>query len=291
VGFWKTIAGLAWKWTVGPPLLALSLVAGVVAYTTVSADYRADTSLVLATPVNGGVVSKDPTKPVGVGNPLLQFNDALKTAASIVIQSMNTQDVWTQLGAPENGPTKITIDDGRSNPDVLDISGPYIYIQVASHSPQTVTTVLSNTQKRVRQELINWQKALGAPPSTYLTVTYIVPPAKPEVSTTAKWEAGLGLALLVAFGGLCALYWRDRRQTPTLSISTPKPPQAAAKPVVNGAPVTPHVWDTQDFTAAKNGRKEPQKAEPKGAGAAEDDGTMVIVLGETAETASGDDKD
>ncbi|MBO3746969.1 hypothetical protein J5X84_12905 [Streptosporangiaceae bacterium NEAU-GS5] len=305
MGFWKTIAGLAWKWTVGLPLLALSLLAGVLAYTTASAHYRADTSLVLATPVNGGVVSKDPTKPVGVGNPLLQFNDALKTAASIVIQSMNTQDVWTQLGAPENGPTKITIDDGRSNPDVLDISGPYIYIQVDSNSAATVTTVLANTQKRVRQELINWQKALGAPPTTFLTVTYIVPPSRPEVQNAPKIEMAALVTLLIAFGGLCIGYWLVRRRSPRLSISSPKPPQAttappvvrpAARPAgVNGTPVGgAYVWDTQEF-AAKNGRKDPKEsdAKPVGKGGreAEDDSTMVIFLGETAETASGDDKD
>ncbi|GAB3883574.1 hypothetical protein GCM10027612_15920 [Microbispora bryophytorum subsp. camponoti] len=98
------------------PLLAISILAGTVTFVLAPTRYEADTSLVLATPVNGGVYSRDPNRPLPRGNPLLQFNDALKTAASIVIQSMNTQDVWTQLGAPKDGPTTITIDDGRSNP-------------------------------------------------------------------------------------------------------------------------------------------------------------------------------
>jgi hypothetical protein len=312
VGFWKTIAGLAWKWTIGLPLLALSLLSGVLAYSTVSAHYRADASLVLATPVNGGVVSKDPTKPVGVGNPLLQFNDALKTAASIVIQSMNTQDVWTSLGAPQNGPTKITIDDGRSNPDVLDISGPYIYIEVEGKSPTVVSAVLTSTQKRVRSELINWQKTLGAPPSTYLTVTNIVPSSRPEELTTSKWEAAALATLLVGFGGLCVVYTLVRRRTPRLSISTARPPQAAAlpppvpapapastsavpaRPAGNGTTVGgAYVWDTQEFAAARSGRKLPEKEPVADAAPAEpeDDGTMVIVIGEPVETVSGDDKD
>ncbi|GIH62494.1 hypothetical protein Msi02_33110 [Microbispora siamensis] len=262
--FWTTIAGLLRKWSIGLPLLAVSILAGTVTFFVVPTRYEADTSLVLATPVNGGVYSRDPNRPLPRGNPLLQFNDALKTAASIVIQSMNTQDVWTQLGAPKDGPTTITIDDGRSNPRVLDISGPYIYINVVAPSPEIASSVLTKAQRRVRDELTGWQQTLGAPSSTYLTVANIVPPSKPEAMTSARWQAAIGAGIVVACAGLGLVYALTRRgRRPLLQKAPPPPydpapPAAAVLPAVSAAPVVPAyedgdddvdvvLWDTQEI--------------------------------------------
>ncbi|WP_345567836.1 hypothetical protein [Nonomuraea rosea] len=183
---------------------------GIGVYFAVPAHYTADVSIVLASPVNGGTINSDKSKQ-GLTNPFLSFNDALKTGASIVILSMNTQDVWTQLGAPKDGPTEITIDDGRTNPNVLDISGPYIYISVDSQSPAKATSVLAAARKRVASELFKWQKALGAPANTFITSTDIVPPAKPEADYSSNWQNGIGAGVLCLLGGLAVAYGVTRR--------------------------------------------------------------------------------
>ncbi|MEU6788125.1 hypothetical protein ABZ912_53805 [Nonomuraea angiospora] len=195
-------------------------------YTVIPAHYTTDVSLVLATPVNGGTVPSDKTKQ-GLTNPFLSFNDALKTGASIVILSMNTQDVWTQLGAPKDGPTEITIDDGRSNPNVLDINGPYIYIRVDSESPRQATAVLMAARERVATELFKWQKALGAPPNTFITSTDIVPPSTPEADHSVNWQGALGGAVLCLLLGLGIAYGVVTRRAP----KQPEPPLPPAVPL------------------------------------------------------------
>ncbi|MFF4774461.1 hypothetical protein ACFY05_16545 [Microtetraspora fusca] len=219
--FWKAVAALARNRFVGPPLLALALVAGVVAFLAVPGGYRTDTSLVLATPTNGGVLSRDPNRPTGQANPLLQFSDALRTAASIVIQSVNTEESRARVGAPKDGPVDLVIDDGRSNPRVLDISGPYVYIAVEAPSEKTASEVLTATRQRVVDEVVDWQKELGAPPPTFLTVATIVPPSTPEPVTRARWQAAAGAGLLVLAGGLCVAYGLARRKARRVRQETP----------------------------------------------------------------------
>ncbi|GAA3662932.1 hypothetical protein GCM10022224_028680 [Nonomuraea antimicrobica] len=200
-------------------MVLASLAVGVVVYSVLPVHYSADVSLVLATPVNGGTIPSDKTKQ-GLTNPFLSFNDALKTGASIVILSMNTQDVWTELGAPKDGPTEITIDDGRSNPNVLDINGPYIYVRVDSESPATATAVLMAARERVATELFKWQKALGAPANTFITSTDIVPPAEPEADHSLNWQGGIIAALLtlgVGFGIAYGVVHGRARRRPDLS--------------------------------------------------------------------------
>ncbi|TMR92187.1 hypothetical protein [Nonomuraea basaltis] len=218
--FWKAILGLLRRILIGPPLILLSILVGVVVYAMIPERYTADVSLVLATPVNGGTVSTDKAKQ-GLTNPFLSFNDALKTGASIVILSMNTQDVWTQLGAPKDGPTEITIDDGRTNPNVLDINGPYIYISVDSESPQQASAVLMAARERVATELFKWQKELGAPANTFITSTDIVPPSKPEADYSVNWQGAIGGAILCLGLGLSVAYGVVTRR----AGSRPKPLQ------------------------------------------------------------------
>ncbi|WP_211370401.1 hypothetical protein [Nonomuraea turkmeniaca] len=237
--FWKAILGLLRRILIGPPLILLSILVGVVVYAVVPVRYTADVSLVLATPVNGGTVSNDKTKQ-GLTNPFLSFNDALKTGASIVILSMNTQDVWTELGAPKDGPTEITIDDGRTNPNVLDINGPYIYVRVASESPQQASAVLMAARARVATELYKWQKALGAPANTFITSTDIVPPSEPEADYNLNWQGAIGGALLCLFLGLGVAYGVVTRRDPT-TLPRPEAAAPAAAPVASpaGASVAP----------------------------------------------------
>jgi hypothetical protein len=261
--FWKAILGLLRRILIGPPLIFLSILVGVIVYAVIPAHYTADVSLVLATPVNGGTISNDKTKQ-GLTNPFLSFNDALKTGASIVILAMNTQDVWTQLGAPKDGPTEITIDDGRTNPNVLDINGPYIYIRVDSRSPERATAVLMAARERVAAELFRWQKALGAPPNTFITSTDIVPPAKPEADHSLNWQAAFGVGLLCLLAGLGIAYGvltrrEPKQEAPEKQAAAPEKEQVAAP---EPGPVELPVVDedssaTMEFPAYRGGALAP----------------------------------
>jgi hypothetical protein len=199
--FWKIILGLAVRKVVGPPLVALSLVVGAVAYYVMPTHYKSNVLMVLTTSAKG--VSTDPTKQTGLTNPLLQFSDGLKTTASIIIQSMNTPEVRKAVGAPKDGPVALTVDDGRTDPDLLDISGPYIYVAVDATSADVAKTVAANTYARIGEELDSRQRLLGAPRSTFIMVADVVPISDPVAVTRTRWQVALGafvLCLALSFG-------------------------------------------------------------------------------------------
>lgn len=211
--FWKTILGLARRKFIGLPLLAVTLGAAALAYFLVPAHYVSSTTMVLTTPTGGGTLSQDPTKPNGLTNPLLNFDEGLKTAAIIVIHAVNTPQALDSLGAGNGSPTAVTVDDGTSNPDLLGKDGPFVYIEGDSNSAEDAHGVVVRTQQFVRTELANRQKALGAPPSTFITIVDVVPPSTPELRAGAKWQAA-GIAAVLCLGiGLLGVYtWhRDRK--------------------------------------------------------------------------------
>src|SRR5437879_6445956 len=120
--FWKTVLGLARRSYVGLPVVGLALIAAGIAYIFVPAHYVSSGSMVLTTPASGGTLSPNPKISGNLTNPLLQFNDSLRTTAGILILSMNTPEVAAQLGIVPGGETTIIVNDGHTNPDLLAVS-------------------------------------------------------------------------------------------------------------------------------------------------------------------------
>ena len=206
--FWKVILGLARRRYVGPPILVVAVGLAALAYLLTPAHYLSNTTMVLSIPTTGGTLSQDPTKPTGLTNPLLNFGDGLKTTSAILIQAMNTLEVAHELGV--GGPTKITINDGSGNPGLLGVSGPFVYIEGEGASAEAARNVVLLAQQRVRDELLNRQKALNAPPVTYITMVDVVPVSTPEVKRGEQLQtAGAALALTLIFG-LAGAYAADR---------------------------------------------------------------------------------
>ncbi|GIH76214.1 hypothetical protein [Planobispora longispora] len=233
MAFWKIIFGLLLRRAVGPPLVALSVAVGTLVFFLVPATYSSSAFMVLTTSAKGWTLSQDPTKPNGLSNPLLQFNDGLKTTATILIQSVGAPDVLAELGVKEDGAAEVTVDDGRTNPDILDISGPYIYVHVTSPSAAEARTIVGKVQKRVNDELMKWQKELGAPPVTYITVADVVPPSAPEASYSDKVQLA-GVATVLSFVGTFSIvYARTRRRALAARRPLPEPvlwePEAAGE--------------------------------------------------------------
>lgn len=203
--FWKTIGSLARRIYVGPPVIMVAIAAAALASFLVPLQYQSHSFVVLATPTSGGTLSQDPDQPGGRTNPLLQFNDSLRTTATVLIQSMNTRDAARDLGVVRDGPTEVVINDGRTNPDLLGSNGPFIYIEGTSTSAREARAVVVRTQERVRDELLRRQIALDAPRSTFITVATVIPTTDPEPVLAAKLEmGGVVLVGMIVLGFLLA---------------------------------------------------------------------------------------
>ncbi|MEV0752842.1 hypothetical protein [Streptosporangium sp. NPDC050280] len=210
--FWKTILDLAKRKRVGFPLVGMALLAAVVVFFLVPPRYVSSASMVLTTPPAGGTT--DPAKPLGRSNPLLQFSDGLRTTAGILILSMNTEAVATELGIVKDGPVEVTINDGRTNPNMLGIlmNGPFVYVEVESDSAEVTRTIMARTQFRLRTELVRRQEVLGAPRSTFIGFVEVVPAGLPVMNRSGTWQAAGGAAFAVVFLGLGATYAVERRR-------------------------------------------------------------------------------
>ncbi|WP_440100462.1 hypothetical protein [Streptosporangium sp. H16] len=210
--FWKTILDLARRKRVGFPLFGLTLLAAVVVFSLVPPRYVSSASMVLTTPPAGGTT--DPAKKPGRTNPLLQFSDGLRTTAGILILSMNTEAVATELGIVKDGPIEVTINDGRTNPSMLGIlmNGPFVYVEVESDSAEVTRAVMARTQFRLRTELVRRQEVLGAPRSTFIGFVEVVPAGYPAMNRSGTWQAAGGAAFAVVLLGLGAVYAVERRR-------------------------------------------------------------------------------
>jgi hypothetical protein len=206
--FWKNILRLVWKKSVGPPLIALSCLIAALVYFLIPTIYVSSASMVLTAPAAGGTLPTDPTKRAGLTNPLLQFNDGLRTTAGILILAMNSPDVMADLGIVEDGPTQLIVNDGRTNPDLLGIStnGPFIYIETDSRSEAAAKEVTLRAQQRIRQELTKRQMALKAPKSTFIWIADVVPPSTPEAKLTGKLTAAAAALILTLLAGFGTAY-------------------------------------------------------------------------------------
>jgi hypothetical protein len=210
VDFWKIVFGLIKRKFVGPPIILLAVSAASVAFFLMPVHYTSGVLMVLTTSTKGPTLSLDPARPDGLSNPLLTFGDGLKTTSAILIQAMNDPDVKAELGAPENSATQITVDDGRTNPSLLDTTGPFVYIAVDARTAAEASTIVGRAQQRVRAELDARQKELGAPKGTFITAADVSPATVPEQVLTGKLQAALAAFLLCAAVGFGVAYARVR---------------------------------------------------------------------------------
>ncbi len=194
--FWLTILTLLKRRRVIIPTILVGAVLGGTAFLMTPVYYVSSTTMVLTTTEYGGTESRDPAQPTDLTNPMLNFNDSLTTTSAILIQAMNTKAVAKQLGAA--GSADLVIDDGRSNPDLLGLNGPFIYIAGRSTSPEQAQQLVTQAQQLMRDKLVEWQKALKAPQKTYVGLVDVVSPTAP----TADRSEAVKYALLAFVGGL-----------------------------------------------------------------------------------------
>ncbi|TDE41344.1 hypothetical protein E1295_30645 [Nonomuraea mesophila] len=210
--FWTTVWGLVRKKAIGPPAAVVAIGLALAAYFLVPSRYVSTASMVLTVPATGGTLETGPQQRIGLTNPLLQFNDALRTTAGILILSTNTPEVAAELGVTEDGPTVLTVNDGRTNPDLLGIStnGPFVYVEVESTSPAVVTEVMRKAKLRIRLELAKRQTALGAPVSTHIGILDVMPASAPRLVVTDRLLGAASGGLSGVVAGLGVAYGVQR---------------------------------------------------------------------------------
>ncbi|MEU7888149.1 hypothetical protein AB0B54_21815 [Microbispora bryophytorum] len=216
--FWRTIFNLLRLKVAGPLIVIGSLGLAALAFFLAPLRYTTSASLVLTSPARS-VLPGDSGKQPGLTNPLLQPNDGLRTVAGILILTMNSPDERRRLGITDDSPTELTIDDGRSNPELLGItaSGPFVHVEVDSPSRDTARTLQDAAQARIREQLNTYQRMLGAPRSTYIGISTVAS-LGPDESYTVKYEAAAAALLGGLVIGLSSAYAvtsrRARRRRP-----------------------------------------------------------------------------
>lgn len=252
MGFWRTVLGLARKKFVGPPVLVAAVALALAGFFLVPSRYVSTASLVLTVPASGGTLETEPRQRPGLTNPLLQFNDALRTTAGILILATNTPEVAAEIGVTEDGPTALTINDGRTNPDLLGIStnGPFVYIEVESTSPRLVRETMRKAQLRVKLELARRQVALNAPISTHIGVLDVMPASIPKPLIRDRLVAGVAGGALGLVGGLVVAYAVVRlRRTRAETVDAPA--EEGAQEVGDGDATPEDAKEADDGNGAK----------------------------------------
>ncbi|MFI7637456.1 hypothetical protein [Nonomuraea sp. NPDC049400] len=271
--FWKTVFGLARRKFVGPPILALAVVAGVVGFLIVPAHYKANVVLLLTGPGNTQPAPGEPLSKAGRTNPLLVDSGGLRTTAATLILSVGTPEVLAQLGAPKEGPNKLTIDDGSSNQALFGSGGPFLSITADSPDEKTAKELVVRAQKRVEDELAAKQKELGAPPILYITLVNVTPPSTPEAQLADKVQTAGIAAVLTLFAGFTAAYAWTLRQarrrvaagpsaeawTEAVDAVEPQPAIEPAPVAIEPAPVTD--VEPEPVAEATEGHKQAGKPE------------------------------
>jgi hypothetical protein len=235
--FWSTIGGLIRRKGVIIPAVLVAVALGALAYSGTPTVYESSTTMVMTTTQYGGSESRDPTKPTELTNPMLNFNDSLRTTSTILIQAMNTPDVFKQLGVTR-GTTQLIINDGRTNPDLLGSNGPFLYIEGSSTSPEDARRVVVNAQELMEQKLIEWQKGLNAPEKTYVSLVDVVSPTPAQATggratklALMAFLFGFVLCLGIAYFGHQIRARRSARAAVVSNVvdTTPPPHEGPAK--------------------------------------------------------------
>ncbi|MEU7475920.1 hypothetical protein AB0A63_08040 [Lentzea sp. NPDC042327] len=216
--FWKTIKVLLRRWYVALPVLLLSLGGAGVVFASVPPEYESTGTDLLTVPKAGATL--DPSKPSGIINPLLAFDASLTTTAQLLTQVLLDPAVYAQLT--------------RNNPDIEceagdgGLRGPFVQVVCKAPTPEAARATVDGAFKRLSQELVERQRKLGAPESTFINVETVVAPTEATLLVGGKLRAaGAALALGLA-ASLTSAYMIEsfmlRRKKPEARKPEPRKP-------------------------------------------------------------------
>lgn len=187
VDFSLSMRALGRRWYVAVPAFLLVFAIAFVATHLTPQQYESTGTVVLTQP-----------EPKGVGNPLMLFDGSLNTAASLLIQSLNSPDTAAQLRG-QGGTATYTASDGS-------LTGPYVVVTADAATSGTVRGTVGLAMRYVRQELLRRQHALDAPAAQYIVVKDVVAPTAPVRKQGGKTRLLGATTVLALAAALCAAF-------------------------------------------------------------------------------------
>ena len=203
--FWQTVKVVFRRWYVSVPTFLAALGVATLMYGSVPTQYVSTSVLLLTTPTTGATERIDAKEPEALTNPLLNFDRGLSLSASILIQALTAPETAASLGMSPNGGTSYEVTNGSTNPEALE-SGPFVFIQGTSITPQGARDIVRRVSALAVQDLAKRQKQLKVPASTYVTVNEVVPPTEPEVRKVRKLRAAGAAGVLAGLASLAAVF-------------------------------------------------------------------------------------
>jgi hypothetical protein len=186
------------RWYVAGPVFVLVVaIAGLIALVTPH-DYESTGTVVLSEPDPRTALAHHTLGHDQVANPLLGFADSLLTDSQLLIQSLNSPGAAHQL-ATQGGTATYTASDG-------DLDGPFIVVTADAPTPERVRGTVTLAMRYVRAELLQRQRVLGAPASSYIEVKDVVTPTEPASKHGGKSRYLGATAILALVASLCAVY-------------------------------------------------------------------------------------
>jgi hypothetical protein len=233
--FWRTVLVLFRRWYVTVPAFLLAIGVSLLVYSSVQIRYVSTAALVLTTPPTGGTLAPEPEHGFGLTNPLLNFDHGLSMSASILIQALGTPEVAAELGMMPGGETSYRVTNGSTNPELI-TSGPFVFIAGESATAGAAQDVVRRVIDRAKIELANRQKELSAPPSTFITISEVVPPTTAEAQGGSRTRAA---AAALAFGFIVSLTAGYAAESYASTRDRRRSKRPAAPPKVRDPALTP----------------------------------------------------
>jgi hypothetical protein len=196
--FWRTVLVLFRRWYITLPAFFAALGLAGAAYVSMPVEYESRSILVLTTPLSGGSESTQADRPNPVTNPMMNFDQSLALAASVVIQQLSSSETAQALGVHPGDTTTYDVNNGTTNPELLQ-SGPFLFVHGTAASPGAARDITSRVSDTAASILEARQKELNAPPSTYIEMQVVVAP------TAGQMLEGSPLRAAAAVGGLASL--------------------------------------------------------------------------------------
>ncbi|GLZ42078.1 hypothetical protein [Actinokineospora sp. NBRC 105648] len=185
--FGKLFELLVRRWLVLVPLLLITAVAAGYFYISTPVGYQWTGTVVMLAPKDGRIVR--PPSQLEQTNSLLAFAPTLSTITIMLIE-----ETHVSAGKLATQPK-----------DAVEISreGPFMTAKVEGASAARAKQLGADAFELIRKALNSKQETLGAPPSTWVTVSVVTAPAEPEKLPKAKITKVGGT---LAAGGLLALF-------------------------------------------------------------------------------------
>lgn len=211
VDFWQTVRACGRRWYLAIPVFVLVVGIALLVAGRTTHQYESTGTMVLSEPdpsaagADHSIVGAD-----GIANPLLAFADSLTTDASLLIQNLNSPAAQ-QVIAAQGGTATITASNG-------DLDGPFIVVVADDPDPAHVRQTVQLAFAYAEKELIQREKALGAPPVQYIAFKSVVDPTDtvPKLGGKSRFlGATVILALAASLTTVYAAetYGRRRQRT------------------------------------------------------------------------------